>query len=73
MAIIKAFKIWRQYLNSTIYPIKVFTDYKNLTTFTITKVLNKRQIGWAKLMAGFNFIILYIKGNKNGQANTLSK
>jgi hypothetical protein len=44
IVIIEAFKEWKHYLMGTKYKIKVYTDYKNLTTFTTTKELNKRQI-----------------------------
>jgi hypothetical protein len=44
IAIIKAFKEWKHYLIETKYKIKIYTDHKNLTTFTIMKELNKRQI-----------------------------
>ena len=40
LAIIDAFKQWRVYLEKAKHYIKVLTDYKNLTIFTTTKVLN---------------------------------
>jgi hypothetical protein len=44
ITIIEAFKEWKHYLMGTKYKIKVYTNHKNLITFTITKELNKRQI-----------------------------
>ena len=32
------------YLKKSRHQIQVYTDYKNLLYFTITKVLNRRQI-----------------------------
>jgi hypothetical protein len=43
MAIIKVFKEWKHYLSGTTHKVKVYIDYKNLTSFTSTKELNKRQ------------------------------
>ena len=43
MAIIMAFKEWKPYLCGANHQVKVYTDHKNLTHFTITKELNKRQ------------------------------
>jgi len=39
LAIFKAFKIWRHYLEGSAYPIDVVTDHKNLEYFSTTKVL----------------------------------
>jgi hypothetical protein len=41
MAIIKVFKEWKYYLSGTIYKVKVYIDYKNLTLFIFIKELNK--------------------------------
>ena len=44
LAIFKAFKIWRHYLEGSAYPINVVIDYKNLEYFFTTKVLTWRQV-----------------------------
>jgi hypothetical protein len=51
----------------------VLTDHKNLTYFTTTKVLNRRQVRWAELLASYNFQIHYQRGSENGRADTLSR
>jgi hypothetical protein len=38
-----------------------------------TKVLNRRQVQWAEILAIYNFKILYVKGNENARADTLSR
>lgn len=73
MAIIEAFKEWKHYLSGTSHTIKVYTDHKNLTTFTTTKDLNKRQIRWSEFLSEFNFEIIYRKGSENGRADALSR
>jgi hypothetical protein len=42
LAIVVACEQWRVYLEGSIYEVKIWTDYKNLTTFTTTKILNRR-------------------------------
>jgi len=42
LAIFKAFKIWRHYLEGSASPIDVVTDHKNLEYFSTTKVLTCR-------------------------------
>ncbi len=44
LAIVNSFKQWRVYLKESRHQIQVYTDHKNLLYFTITKVLNRRQI-----------------------------
>ena len=44
LAIVAAFQQWRVYLEGSQYQVQVLTDYKNLTQFTTTKVLNRRQV-----------------------------
>jgi hypothetical protein len=73
MAIIEAFKEWRPHLSGTTHQVKVYTDHKNLTYFTTTKELNKRQTRWAEFLSEFNFRIIYRKGNENGRADALSR
>ena len=73
MAIIEAFKEWKHYLMGTKHKIKVYTDHKNLTTFTTTKELNKRQIRWYEFLSEFDFEIIYRKGSENGRADALSR
>jgi hypothetical protein len=43
LAIVDCFKVWRRYLEGLLHTVQVFTDYKNLEYFMITKVLNTRQ------------------------------
>ena len=43
LAIVTAFREWRQYLEGSQHQIKMFTDHKNLEWFTTTKNLTRRQ------------------------------
>ncbi|KAI7909302.1 hypothetical protein M9X92_011710 [Pyricularia oryzae] len=73
MAIIRAFEKWKPQLSGIKYEVLVYTDHKNLTHFTISKMLNKRQIKWSKFLLKFHFRIIYRKGTENGRADALSR
>ena len=73
LAIVIAFEQWRVYLEGSKYPVAVQTDHKNLTTFTTTKILNRRQVRWAEALASYNFTITYRKGSENARADALSR
>ena len=42
LAIVKAFKIWRHYLQGSRYEVLVLTNYNNLRRFMDTKDLSSR-------------------------------
>ena len=37
-----------------------------------TKNLSRRQILWAEFLSGFNFVIFYIPGRKNGKIDSFT-
>lgn len=73
LAIVTAFREWRQYLEGSQHQIKVFTDHKNLEWFTTTKNLNRRQARWAELISGYNFVIVYRPGSQGGKPDALTR
>ena len=73
LAIVDSFKQWRVYLKKSKHQIQVYTDHKNLLYFTITKVLNRRQIRWSKKLSSYNFNIQYWKKSENLKIDVLSK
>ncbi len=44
LAIVKAFKIWRHYLEGYKYEVFVLTDHNNLWQFMDTRSLSSRQV-----------------------------
>ncbi len=48
-------------------------DYKNFTSFTTTKILNRRQVRWLEALSAYNFTIIYRKGSENARADALSR
>jgi len=73
LAIVDAFKHWRCNCEGATHQIQVFSDHQNLEYFTTTKVLNRRQAGWAQELAGVDFRIYYRPGTQNGKPDALSR
>jgi transposase InsO family protein len=73
LAIVSAFRVWRAYLEGAKHTVTVKTDHKNLTFFTTTKELTRRQARWAEILAQYDFRIIHCKGTENGQADALSR
>jgi len=73
LAIVDAFKHWRQYCQGATHQVQVFSDDYNLEYFTTTKVLNRRQARWAQELADIDFKIYYRPGTQNGKPNALSR
>ena len=48
LAIVKAFKTWRHYLEGCKHKVLIFTDHNNLCHFMDTKSLSFRQVRWAQ-------------------------
>ncbi|EEA26632.1 retrovirus polyprotein, putative [Talaromyces marneffei ATCC 18224] len=73
LAIIRALQHWRVYLEGAKYLVRIITDYKNLTYFTTTKVLMRRQARWSEIFGNYYFIIEHYKGKENERADALSR
>ena len=73
LAIIDSFEQWEAQLIGAKYQIEVYSDHQNLTSFTTTKKLNRRQVRWAETMANFDFKVYHRAGTLNGAADALSR
>ena len=73
MAIVYAFQEWQHYLIGAQKQIKLYTDHKNLTTFTTTKQLNKRQVRYVEFLSQFDIKVIHVEGTKNDRADALSR
>jgi hypothetical protein len=72
LAIVDALQHWRIYAESC-SDLTIFTDHKNLTHFTTTKQLNRRQVRWSEMLGQYKFRIVYTPGKDNGRADALSR
>ena len=73
LAIVEACREWKVYLSGAKHEVQVYTDHKNLTCFTTTKELNRRQVRWSETLSELNLRISYRKGSENGRADALSR
>jgi len=73
LAIFKAFKIWRHYLEGRAYPINVVMDHKNLKYFSTTKMLTQRQAWWSEYLSQFNLVIRFCPGHLGTKLDTLTR
>ena len=53
--------------------ITVYTNHKNLTSFTTTKILNCQQVRWFELLRQYKFKIQYTPNRENGRVDALNK
>jgi transposase InsO family protein len=73
LAIVSAFQTWRAYLEGAKHTVTVRTDHHNLTYFTTTKKLTRRQARYAETLAEYDFKIIHCKGTENAVADALSR
>ena len=73
LGIVAVLKEWRVFLQGTLEPFMVKTDYKNLTGFLTIKELNRRQVRWAEMLSEYHFEIKYVKGPDNVRVDALSR
>lgn len=72
LAIVAALQHWRVYAEGA-PKLTILSDHKNLTYFTTTKVLTRRQARWSELLGQYKFEIRYTPGRENGRADALSR
>ena len=65
LAIVKAFKTWRYYLEGYKHEVLVLTDHNNLCRFMDTKSLSSRQVRWAQELSQYHFRIDYCQAYFN--------
>ncbi|CAG8629831.1 4306_t:CDS:2, partial [Acaulospora colombiana] len=73
LAIFECFTIWRHYLEGAELPIDVVTDHNNLTYFSTTKMLTRRQARWSEYLCTFNLLIRFRPGRLGGKPDALTR
>jgi len=71
LAIFKAFKKWRHYLEDTLLLVEVIIDHYNLEYFFKSKTLTHRQAHWSKFLSQFNLKILFGPGRLGTKPDAL--
>lgn len=64
---------WRHYCEGSKFPVTILTDHKNITYFTTTQELSRRQVKYYERLSEFKLIIKHCKGSDNGRADALSR
>ena len=72
LAIVKAFKTWKHYLESCKHKVLVLIDHNSLQQFMDTKSLSSCQVRWAQKLFQYHFQIDYCQDKANGAADALS-
>lgn len=73
LPIIQAFEEWRAELESTISPVSVITDHRNLEYFMTNKFLNRQLGRWSEFVSCFNFIITNRPTKQRGKPDALTR
>ena len=72
LVIIKAFQIWRHYLEGCKHAVLVLANHNNLRWVMDTKSLSFRQVRWAQELSRYYFRIDYYQSKANGASDGLS-
>ena len=71
LAIVKAFKTWRYYLEGRKHKVFVLTNHNNLRWFIDTKSLSSHQVRWTQELSRYHFQIDYCQDKANRAVNAL--
>jgi len=73
LAIHKAFRTWRHYLEGSSEPVDVVMDHKNLEYFATTKLLSRCQAHWSEFLHQFNMIIRFRPRKLGAKLDSLTR
>ena len=69
LAIIRALKEWRHYIQGSPHTTIVLSDHKNLTYYREAKKLNRRQAQWSLYLSEFDVKLVHTLGSKMVQSD----
>jgi hypothetical protein len=72
LAIIRALKAWRHYLEGNPHPVIIFTNHKNLLYFRSAQNLTRRQARWQLTLNEFDLELHHVPGTKLAAPDALS-
>jgi hypothetical protein len=73
IAIMDSFKLWRRYVERSLFTLLIYSDHQHLEYITTTKILNCWQAPWAQELAEIDFKICDRPGTCNGKPDALSR
>src|ERR1700744_4667113 len=72
-AVVDAIDTWRQLLHGSPHPVIIHTDHKNLSYYKEARAMSGRQMRWCSKLMDYNLLWEHVPGNKNIQADALSR
>jgi len=72
LAIIKALKEWRHYIQGLPHPVEIWMDHKNLEYIMTSQNLTRRQKRWSLTLVEYDFTLHHKPGRVNDVADALS-
>ena len=72
LAIIRGLKTWKHYLRGSPFPVKVYTNHKNLLYFKEPQKLNRRQARWMLDIGDYDLKLAHVPGKELAGPNALS-
>ena len=73
LAIMRALKEWRHYVQGSPHPVVILSDHKNLTYFRSTQKLNRQQARWALTLSEYDIELKHTPGSQMIQSDNLSR
>jgi len=73
LAIYRALRTWRHFLEGSKHKVIIMSDHKNLTYFRKPQDLSRRQARWALYLTRFNMKLMHMPGSKMIQSDALSR
>ena len=73
LAVVKALKVWRHWLEGAKHPFLIWTDHGNLEYIRAARRLNPRQARWAMFFTRIRFTMSYRPGSLNKKADAPSR
>ncbi len=73
LAVIKSLRHWRTYLAGAPHQIVIHTDHSNLLYWKEPRKISRRIAREFQELQEYNFILKHVTGNKNAQADALSR
>jgi RNase H-like domain found in reverse transcriptase/Integrase zinc binding domain len=73
LAIVRALKEWRHYIQGSGHTTIVLSDHDNLRHFKVPQTIGQRMPRWTLYLSEFDIKVVHIPGKKNIQADSLSR
>ena len=73
LAIIRALKEWRHYIQGSPHTTLILSDHKKLTYYQEARKLNRRQVQWSLYLLEFDVKLIHTPGHKMIQSDALSR